>query len=157
MVGPVTNFVGNEAKLQVGYRTWAEMEKFTQAQTWDHEDRVADIHMLAMFCVAMRRDVFDEVGELDEQFGIGMFEDDDYSIRVKRKGYRVVCAADSFVHHFGQAAFGKLIRTGHYDQLFDENRAKYERKWGVKWEPHKHATLNFKEHRGNRPSEIDLY
>ena len=147
LVGPVTNFVGNEARLEVGYRTWAEMEEFAQDQTWRNHGRIADIHMLAMFCVAMRRDVFEEIGELDEQFGVGMFEDDDYSIRVKQKGYRVVCAADTFVHHFGQAAFGKLIRTGHYDRIFDENRGKFERKWNVKWEPHKNAKLEFKEHR----------
>src|SRR5262249_13069840 len=70
MVGPVTNFVGNEAKLRVSYRNWAEMEEFAQNQTWDNDGRTADIHMLAMFCVAMRRSVFEEVGELDEQFGV---------------------------------------------------------------------------------------
>jgi hypothetical protein len=58
----------------------------------------------------------------------------------------VICAADAFVHHFGQAAFGKLIRTGHYDRIFDENREKFERKWNVKWAPHKNAELEFKEH-----------
>lgn len=146
MVGPVTNFVGNEAKLQVGYRTWGEMEEFAQNQAWGNHGRIADIHMLAMFCVAMRRDVFEEVGELDEQFGVGMFEDDDYSIRVKQKGYRVICAADAFVHHFGRAAFGKLIRSGHYDRIFDENREKFERKWNIKWAPHKNAELEFQEH-----------
>jgi len=156
IAGPVTNFVGNEAKLQVSYRTWEEMEEFAQNQTWDNHGRIADIHMLAMFCVAMRRDVFEEVGELDEQFGIGMFEDDDYSIRVKQKGYRVICAADTFVHHFGQAAFGKLIRTGHYDRIFDENREKFERKWSVKWEPHKNARLEFEENGYDPSSATDL-
>ncbi|HKQ73821.1 MAG TPA: glycosyltransferase [Blastocatellia bacterium] len=152
MVGPVTNFVGNEAKLQVSYRDWGEMEEFAQYQTWDNDGQIADIHMLAMFCVAMRRDVFNKVGELDEQFGVGMFEDDDYSIRVKQKGYRVICAADVFVHHFGQAAFGKLIRTGHYDRIFDENRGKFERKWNIKWAPHKNAELEFnaRSNSGNR-------
>lgn len=156
IAGPVTNFVGNEARLQVSYRTWAEMEEFAQDQTWDNHGRIADIHMLAMFCVAMRRDVFEEVGELDEQFGIGMFEDDDYSIRIKQKGYRVICAADAFVHHFGQAAFGKLIRTGHYDRIFDENREKFERKWSVRWEPHKNARLEFEENGYDPSSATDF-
>jgi GT2 family glycosyltransferase len=146
IVGPMTNFVGNEAKLEVSYRSWAEMEEFAQDHIWKHHGRIADIHMLAMFCIAMRRNVFEEIGELDERFGIGMFEDDDYSMRAKQKGYRVVCAADAFVHHFGQAAFGKLIRAGHYDQIFNENREKFERKWKTKWEPHKYAELKFEEH-----------
>ena len=40
-----------------------------------------------------------------------MFEDDDYSLRLRKAGLRVVCAADAFVHHFGRAAFDKLIET----------------------------------------------
>jgi GT2 family glycosyltransferase len=143
MVGPVTNFVGNEAKIDVPYQSWAELERFAKEYTWEHDGQVADIHMLAMFCVAFRRETYDAIGPLDEQFGIGMFEDDDYSQRMKSEGYRVICAADSFVHHFGQAAFKKLIETGEYNPLFDENRRRYETKWNVKWIPHKHARLKF--------------
>ncbi len=146
MVGPVTNFAGNEAKIDVNYRTLVEMEKFAQDRIWEHYRMAADIDMLAMFCVAMRREVLEKVGPLDEQFGIGMFEDDDYSRRVKQAGYRVICAADAFIHHFGQAAFGKLIPSGDYDRLFSENRRKYEDKWGVEWMPHQNARLNFERH-----------
>ncbi|MEO6726407.1 MAG: glycosyltransferase [Blastocatellia bacterium] len=144
MVGPVTNFVGNEAKIEVPYQTWDEMEDFAQEHTWANDGLVADIHMLAMFCVAMRRNTYDLVGPLDEQFGIGMFEDDDYARRVKQKGLRMICAADVFVHHFGQAAFKKLIETGHYDGLFNQNRQRYEAKWNVKWMPRGHAPVSFK-------------
>ncbi len=146
LVGPVTNFVGNEAKIDAPYRTWAEMEAFASDHVWKSDRQVADIHMLAMFCVAMRREVFERIGPLDEQFGIGMFEDDDYSMRVRRAGYRIICAADVFVHHFGQAAFGKLIRSGDYDGLFDENRAKLETKWSIEWTPHVNAPLELKRH-----------
>lgn len=143
LVGPMTNFVGNEAKLEVPYRTWAEMEKFAQAHVWAHDGRVADIHMLAMFCVAFRRRIYEQIGPLDEQFGIGMFEDDDYAMRIKARGLRVICAADVFVHHFGQAAFKKLIERGEYNDLFNENRSRFEAKWNVEWVPHKHAALKF--------------
>jgi GT2 family glycosyltransferase len=73
LVGPVTNFAGNEAQIEVSYRSWAEMEAFAQAFTWLHDTQIADIYVLAMFCVAMRRQVFDQIGPLDERFGIGMF------------------------------------------------------------------------------------
>jgi GT2 family glycosyltransferase len=145
-VGPVTNFVGNEAKVEVDYRNWVEMVAFAAEYTRTRWRLVSDIHMLAMFCLALRREVYERIGPLDEQYGIGMFEDDDYSIRLKRAGYRVICAADAFVHHFGQAAFGKLIQTGEYNTIFDENRQLYEAKWQTVWEPHRNVPLTFEPH-----------
>jgi|GEM_PF-1685648 len=135
LVGPVTNFVGNEAKINVPYSTLDEMEHFATQHMRQYEGKIFDIKVLAMFCVAMRRDVYEMTGPLDESFGIGMFEDDDYSNRIKQLGYRVVCAEDSFVHHFGQAAFKKLIESGEYHEIWKRNQSYYEQKWG-KWEPH---------------------
>jgi GT2 family glycosyltransferase/ubiquinone/menaquinone biosynthesis C-methylase UbiE/glycosyltransferase involved in cell wall biosynthesis len=141
LIGPVTNFVGNEAKVDVDYVNWQEMEGFARTLNWRYDDELADIPMLAMYCVGMRRSVFEAIGPLDEQFGVGMFEDDDYTQRARLKGFRVVCAPDVFVHHFGQAAFGQLIRDGRYNQLFENNRQLYEAKWQTKWVPHQHRRL----------------
>ena len=82
--------------------------------------------------------LIDEVGLLDEQFKVGMFEDDDFAHRVRLKGYRVVCAEDVFIHHFGEASFNKLKETGEYGKIFKENKKRFEKKWGMKWEPHKY-------------------
>jgi GT2 family glycosyltransferase len=77
------------------------------------------------------------VGYLDETFGIGLFEDDDYSRRVQAAGYRTVCAEDAFIHHYGQASFRKLIASGEYQALWDKNQAYFESKWGA-WQAHVH-------------------
>lgn len=135
LVGPVTNSVGNEAKIEVDYIRLDQMEDFADRHTLLHRGRIFDIAMLAMFCVAMRREVFEKIGCLDEAFGIGMFEDDDYSRRIQAAGLRTVCAEDAFVHHYGQASFKKLIVSGEYQALWDRNQAYFERKWGG-WTPH---------------------
>jgi GT2 family glycosyltransferase len=135
LVGPMTNSVGNEARIDVTYSSLDQMEDFLDRHIARHRGRIFDIPMLAMFCIAMRREVFEEIGFLDEEFGIGMFEDDDYSRRAQNLGFRTVCARDAFVHHYGQASFKKLIASGAYQKLWDRNQAYFESKWGT-WQPH---------------------
>jgi GT2 family glycosyltransferase/glycosyltransferase involved in cell wall biosynthesis len=141
MVGPVTNFCGNEAKIEVPYiinnvTNLKKMQEFAESYIKKHlEPSFFKIDMLAMFCVAMRRDAFEKIGFLDEQFGIGMFEDDDYALRLKNAGYKLICAEDIFVHHFGKAAFNNVKN---YDEIFNENKQKFEKKWKIRWEPPKY-------------------
>lgn len=131
LVGPMTNSVGNEAKVLVDYVGLEHMEAFADQHVARHRGRSFDISMLAMFCVAMRREVLERIGWLDEAFGIGMFEDDDYSRRIQAAGLRTVCAEDAFIHHYGQASFKKLIASGEYQALWDKNQAYFESKWGT--------------------------
>jgi GT2 family glycosyltransferase/glycosyltransferase involved in cell wall biosynthesis len=137
LVGPVTNSAGNEARIPVGYADLGDMNDFARAHMSSHRGVAFDIAVLAMFCLAMRRDAFARIGLLDEGYAIGMFEDDDYANRARAAGYRVVCTEESFVHHAGQAAFRKLIESGEYQAVWDRNQAYYESKWG-KWKPHVH-------------------
>jgi GT2 family glycosyltransferase len=136
LVGPVTNWTGNEARIDVGYTTVAEMERFAADYTGARADRVFDIEVPAMFCVAFRQDVFARAGELDEGYGMGMFEDQDYAETVRTLGLRTICCEDAFVHHYGMASFSKLTPED-YQRLFDRNRLYYERKWGHPWAPHR--------------------
>jgi hypothetical protein len=75
-------------------------------------------------------------GPLDTRFQIGLFEDDDLSMRVRAAGYRVACAEDVFVHHFGQASIGRLGPTGQYGALFHATRQRWEEKWQTPWTPY---------------------
>lgn len=135
LIGPVTNATGNEARIPVDYCLPSEMESFAVDLADKMAGRYFDIRMLAFFCVMTRKDQFEAIGGLDERYGVGMFEDDDLARRYQEKGYRVVCAEDVFIHHFHGASFGKLD-SNIYNQLFEENRRKYEQKWGNPWQPY---------------------
>ncbi len=136
LVGAVTNRAGNEAQIETPYGTYGELQEFARGHMRAAASDPFDIRTATMFCAAMRRDVWSAVGPLDERFEIGLFEDDDYSMRARRIGYRVVCAENVFVHHFGQASIGRLARTGEYGRLFHANRARWEAKWGTAWRPY---------------------
>ncbi|MGH9365372.1 MAG: glycosyltransferase family 2 protein, partial [Thermoanaerobaculia bacterium] len=135
LIGPATNAIGNEAMISVEYNRIEDMPAWAAGYLREHDGELFEIRMLGMFCVAMRRTTFERVGPLDERFGIGMFEDDDYAHRLRNAGYRIVCTRDSFVHHWMRASFRKMPKK-EYRELFARNQTLFEQKWGIAWQPH---------------------
>src|SRR5437773_11022270 len=95
------------------------------------------IDVIPLFCGLLRRKLWDEIGGLDVNFKIGMFEDDDFSLRVRKAGYRIVSAEDCFIHHFGNGSFGKLDSEA-LQQIFNQNKQRFESKWNMAWRPHRY-------------------
>ena len=130
LIGPVTNAIANEARVEAGYTDLAGLPRWAAVWSRRHDGETFEIPMLAFFCVAMRREVFEAVGPLDERFGLGLFEDGDYCRRVRAKGWELRCARDAFVHHWQNASFRRLGRSAYF-ALYEENRRRYETKWGL--------------------------
>lgn len=108
MLGPVTNFAGNEQHIFTtdGTREHKLEEgcRFAEAgQTF-----LLQAYRLDFFCVAIPRRIIDTIGLLDGEFGRGYFEDLDYSIRVKNAGYRLAIAENCFVFHQGSSSFKQI-------------------------------------------------
>jgi ATP-binding cassette, subfamily B, bacterial len=101
LVVPTTNCAGGNAQVPAGYRTYEEMLGFARRRNGDHGSGApTDFDRVEIFCAAIRRDVWKEVGSFDERVGVGRFEDE-YADRVRAAGRRVVRADDLFVHRFG--------------------------------------------------------
>jgi GT2 family glycosyltransferase len=139
LVGPVTNSIGNEAKIDIeyDYTNQKQMEKRISKYTSRHWGETIKLNNLAAFCWICPKSVYDKIGDLDERFGRGMFEDDDYCYRIKKAGYQILCAEDAFIHHFGGASFKKIVSQEYID-LFESNKKKFEDKWHIKWIPHQY-------------------
>ncbi len=131
MVGPVTNSIGNEARIPVKYRDRAGLLRFASERRHSHHGRHFDLALCAMFCAAMRRDTYEKVGPLDERFGEGLFEDDDYARRMRDLGLISRCAEDVFVHHFGSITL-RALGWDRWRGLFEANRARFLEKWGAR-------------------------
>jgi GT2 family glycosyltransferase/glycosyltransferase involved in cell wall biosynthesis len=135
LLGPVTNNIGNEARIEgINYSTLEDMPKAAKIYTLAHMAEVYPLRTAAFFCVMIPHSVWHSVGPLDENYGRGFFEDDDYCRRVEQAGWEVRCAEDVFVHHHLSATFNQVL-PDEKRVLFEKNKQYYESKWG-KWVPH---------------------
>lgn len=134
LIGPVTNNIGNEARIEIHYATMEQMAERAGEHTRRHPGISFEMAAAAFFCVMMTRHAYETVGPMDEDFGVGFFEDDDYCRRLSLNGFEVRCADDVFVHHHLSASFNKL-KADAKQVLFEKNKAIYEKKWGP-WVPH---------------------
>ena len=136
LIGPVTNNIGNEAKINISYGNMEEMLQASSDYIRNHIGKTFPLRTAAFFCAMMPRTVYESVGPLDESFNIGFFEDDDYCRRIEQIGLHIVCAEDVFIHHYLSASYNKL-QNNERITLFNKNKLIYEAKWG-KWTPHKY-------------------
>jgi len=61
------------------------------------------------FCMYLRRACVDQIGAFDaDAFGRGYGEENDWSMRARKAGWRHVLCDDAFVAHRGNASFGPL-------------------------------------------------
>jgi GT2 family glycosyltransferase len=134
IVGPVTNAIGNEACIKVDYNRPNEFIKYINKRQLS-DLKVFEIRMVAFYCAMTTKKLFIQLDGLDERYSVGMFEDDDLCVNYRKNGYNIYCTEKVFIHHFHGGSFKKLD-PNLYSKIFEENRIKYEEKWGFKWEPY---------------------
>lgn len=126
MSGAVSNFAGGVQQVPAAEQV--PPDRVAAPRRIGCMGRTREAPMLSGFCLLMRRDVLAAVGGLDERFGLGFFDDDDLSRRVRQAGYRLAVADDVYVHHFGSRTFlGLGIDTG---RQLRENHDRFRAKWG---------------------------
>lgn len=88
---------------------------------------------LPFFCVKVPYEVFSVVGPLDEGFGVGGAEDNDYCLRAVEAGFSVEYAMSSYILHFsGKSTWAGGESTRETDERVMKYRAHFQLKWGPK-------------------------
>ncbi len=127
-VGPVTNAAAYYSALNVPYQTYEEMISFAGQHNLSDPSKWEERLKLVGFCLLIKREVYEAVGDLDEQFSPGNFEDDDYCLRIRQAGYRLMFCTDTFIHHEGSASFREDPQF--FYALMQTNSRKFAQKWG---------------------------
>ena len=127
--GAVTNYAGNN---QIAYNEGDGLEdyyKFAYSNNLPGDAPYEQKSMLIMFAMLIKREVYEIVGELDERFTPGNYEDNDYGIRILAEGFQNVLCWNSFIFHYGSRSFHKDVNA--YVKLHAINRGKFIEKWGA--------------------------
>lgn len=120
LVNPSSNTMGQKPGKDISLEDYALSLKKTP-QPWE------EIGSAIGFCMLIKRSVIEKVGVFDEIYGIGNFEDTDYSRRAVKSGFLCVRACRSYVYHVEGRSFGRDKR---FDENFERNRQIYEFRWG---------------------------
>ena len=166
IVGPMTNNISGVQKVErVGYDAIEGLESYARSFREKNRHRRTEARRVVGFCMLFRRSLVDQIGLLDESFGTGNFEDDDFCARAALAGYRNVIAGDVFIHHFGSRSFiGNRID---YGSSLTGNRKIYNDKWrDIEQKPHEGRKIRAlvarelawkSSQQGNVKGAVDLY
>lgn len=87
--------------------------------------------MLAFFCVMLKKEAIDCVGLLDENFGVGLADDDDYCHRLKQAGYTLALAQSLRIPHYHRTTFKSLYTSKQIDEMTTNGLALFRQKHGL--------------------------
>lgn len=128
---PLSNKIaGHQQTVDSVYGDLDEMQAYARRRRERHRGEGYLTDRVIGFCMCIDRRVIEEVGGIDEGYGVGNFEDDDYCIRVRAAGYKIYVCNDSFIHHFGSKTFeaNKIDWQG----AMQRNWVRFARKWAYK-------------------------
>lgn len=139
IVGPVTNANGNEQTIWIDYeveRNISALKKVNEFAAFRgriYSGYEVPSECVTGFCSLIKREVFEDIGLLDERFFPGGFDDSDFDKRVINKGGKVAIRRDCFIHHWGGGSFSKLAMSTRVGISY-ANMKRFEDKWNLKWE-----------------------
>lgn len=87
-------------------------------------------NMLAFFCTVFKADVFRKIGYLDEDFGVGYGDDDDFCKRIRDAKMELAVSYGTYVFHNHQSTFKLLYSDSEIRDMKKERHETYRKKHG---------------------------
>jgi len=109
---------GREVPEDLGAFARAQIDR---PHTWEELDHCSGN------CLLIKREVIEKIGYFDEQFGLGHWEDNDYSRRAQQAGYRCLRLRDTYIWHHLASSFEKISR---WREGIEKNRELFYGRWG---------------------------
>jgi len=123
----------NSAGAEYNFRTGLAKNIYIGEIEKEQCNKIREVKSTHGVCMLVRKNVFNCVGYFDERFFI-MLEDTDLSIRVRKKGYKLMFSPDSIIYHKEKMSRKKIPLKILYYCI--RNRLFLSRKYSKKWVPY---------------------
>ena len=87
--------------------------------------------MVAFFCTMFSKKVFDAIGFLDEGFGVGFGDDDDFCMRTQKHGFDIALVQNVRIPHHHRSTFKKIYEQNTIKDMQTKALQKFKNKHGV--------------------------
>ena len=106
---------------------WMSLEKFSRDLMRKYNGQHMEMATAVGFCYMVKREVINKIGILSEEYGLGNFEETEYSIRAAMSGYKSVFAKGSYVWHKEHASFDFIED---FEEMFEKNQKMFYEMFG---------------------------
>ena len=86
---------------------------------------------VSFFCAAFRTKIFNEIGFLSEDYGVGYGEDNDFCKRVIDKGKAIAIALGCFIYHHHHGTFDSVYDSETISKIKEKNMATFKNKHNI--------------------------
>ena len=86
------------------------------------------VKMIAFFCTMFKRQIFNEIGLLDEIFKTGFGDDDDMCKRITNAGYNLAFVPSSYVLHHHRTTFKSVFGVDEVERMQEQNLQLFKQK-----------------------------
>lgn len=98
MVTPGSSNISNLQEIPLVFSSYEEMQKKAAAYNQSDPRKWEQRLRLMTVILVIKRELIEQMGMIDRGF-YHDFGDDDFSVRVRRAGYKLMLCMDTFVHH----------------------------------------------------------
>jgi GT2 family glycosyltransferase len=128
IVGPTSNYASCW-QLDDNYLDGCNVEKlndYARLIAFQNMGRIRLSPKISGTCMLMTSHVAN-CAKFDEQYGLGFYEDDDFSYDLYRKGFINIIAEDVFIYHYGSSTFQRIPYKA--KELLTKNFVIFTNKW----------------------------
>ena len=119
------------AGVTLGIALASHLYKFAAGDAQGRNGRLSftqDVSAVTAACLLMRRDVWNEVGGLDESFPVA-YNDVDLCLKVGAAGYRILWTPDAVLYHLESRSRGKDVTPEKRERL-NQDKSRLIERWG---------------------------